>query len=343
MLTSFPLAPLLAYCSFEKTPTAAIIGFEIGAIALSLIVFAVLSRLTTRLWLRVPVMAVGVLLFEFFTAPMWHNERLGWWAYIYLDVSWILTLSWTALILMTVILVDRLLTNYPAWQRFLVYLGVLLVVVSLLEMIVVNLGIRSYAPEVLDNLTGFFVAGVPLLDMLYYTPVFTGLVIAFYKYWSFAIDDEPLIPSKQRNWWRSLFIAFAAVFLFEVMIQPMVENVNFPRWSYFFFDINVILIAAWVLMIGVSAIAIERLFMHWPLLYRFLFALGIAGSLLLPLEAWLIRNGYRVYGASATHNFTGFTIPTLSVPIEVALAIPCYLALIIAFIRYWETVLDNRL
>ena len=33
----------------------------------------------------------------------------------------------------------------------------------------------------------------------------------------------------------------------------------------------------------------------------------------------------------------------IGVAIEVALAIPFYLALIVAFIRYWEIVLDNRL
>jgi len=338
-----PFAPLLAHCSVEKTPTPAIIIFEIVAIALSLALLGFLTRLSDRLWLRLLVMAIAVLLFEFFTAPMWNNERLGDWAYLYLDVSWILTLLWTALILATVILVDRWFPARPAWQRFAIYLGVLLVVVSLLEILVVNLGIRSYAPEVLDSLSGLFVAGVPLLDMLYYTPVFTGLVIAFYKYWSFWIDAEPLIPSKRRNWWRSLFIAFLAVFLFEIMVQPMVETVQFPRWSYLVFDISILLVAAWVLIIGLTAVIIERLFLHWLLLYRFLFALGIAGSLTLPLEAWLMRYGYRLYGPSATHNFTGFSIPVLDVPVEIAFAIPCYLALIIAFIRYWEIVLDNRL
>jgi aryl-alcohol dehydrogenase-like predicted oxidoreductase len=36
-------------------------------------------------------------------------------------------------------------------------------------------------------------------------------------------------------------------------------------------------------------------------------------------------------------------IPLLQAPIEIAFAIPCYMALVLATIRYWEIVLDNRL
>ncbi len=343
MLTPLSPLPLLAHCGLEKTPTPAILVFEIVAIALSLLTLGLLTRLGDRLWLRAAIMAIGVLLFELFTAPLWNNERLGLWAYLYLDVSWILTLIWTAMILAVVMGVDRWRAAWPAWQRFLLYIALLIVGVGLLEVVVVNLGIRSYAPEVLANLRGGFIANVPLLDMLYYTPVFTSLVIAFYKYWSFWIDAEPLIPSKHRNWGRSILIAFLAVFLLEVLVHPLVDTVNFPRWSYALFDISLLLVGAWVLMIGVAAVVIEQLFMHWPLLYRFLFAIGIAGSLALPLEAWLIHQGYRVYGASATANFIGFMIPVLNIPIEIAFAIPCYMALIIGTIRYWETILDNRL
>ena len=42
-------------------------------------------------------------------------------------------------------------------------------------------------------------------------------------------------------------------------------------------------------------------------------------------------------------NFSGYKTPITGVAVEVAYAIPCYLALIVGFIRYWEIVLDNRL
>jgi hypothetical protein len=41
--------------------------------------------------------------------------------------------------------------------------------------------------------------------------------------------------------------------------------------------------------------------------------------------------------------FTGLKNPITGLPAEIGVAVPCYLALIVAFIRYWEVVLDNRL
>jgi hypothetical protein len=334
---------LLAHCTFDKTPTVATITFEVAIILGAIAVLFFLRSIQSQIILRFFVLAGAVLLFEFFTAPMWENNHLGVWAYLYLDVSWVLTVGWTSLILLVVTLCDRVLQEWKEWQRFPVYLGILIVAVTLLEIIGVNLGIRGYSPEVLADMNSIFILGVPIIDVFYYTPVFTGLVISFYKYWLFVIEDEPLVPSKKRKWLRSIFIAFVGVFLFEVMVQPIVETQGFPRWSYIFFDISIILIAAWVLMIGIAAVAIDRFFLHFPIVYRFILAMGIAGAIAWLLEAWLMAHDYRVYGESATHNFTGYITPILNTPIEIVFAIPCYMALIIAFIRYWETILDNRI
>ncbi|MEA5419867.1 hypothetical protein VB712_11585 [Spirulina sp. CCNP1310] len=333
----------LAHCSFEKTPTLPIIIFEIVTLVGAGLATLFLSKIKTKIIPRFLILALGVLIFELFTSPMWLNERLGVWAYLYHDVSWILTIGWTAIILTVVTITDQLLPQWKEWQRFPIYLGVLTIVVTFLEILVVNLGIRSYAPEVLATLTNIFVAGVPLLDVLYYTPVFTGLVISFYKYWSFVLDDEPLIPSKKRQWLRSIGIAFLAVFLFEVMIHPMVENRNLPSWSYLFFDISFLLTGLWVAVIGIAAVVVDRFFLHWPIVLRFMIALGVTGAIAFPIEAQLMSAGFRIYGESAVDKFTGFTTPFFNTPVEVAFAIPCYMALIIACIRYWETILDNRL
>ena len=128
---------------------------------------------------------------------MWINERLGPWAYIFHDVSWILTIGWTALILSVVMLVDHFLAEWSEKTAFCVYLGILLALVVVLETIVVNLGIRSYAPEVLAATSGIMVLGVPI-EVLYYVPVFTALVITFYKYWSFVIDRRS-VDSREKE------------------------------------------------------------------------------------------------------------------------------------------------
>lgn len=343
LTTYFP--PLLANCSFDKTPTLPIVVFEVlillGVAASALI----LTKIKDKMPLRFLVMAIGVLLFELFTSPMWNNYKMGWWAYIYHDVSWILTVGWTALILSVVILTDKFLNDWSETKKFLVYLVALTAIIIPLEMVVVNIGLRSYSPEVLQIISGIFILGVPI-EILYYTPVFTGLVIAFYKYWSFAIDDEllvPLRPLKQRKWLRSLLFTLSAIFLFEIMVEPMVKNQKFPEWSYIFHDITLFTIVPWALMIGITTVVVSLFFIHWPILYRFLIAISFGGILAWPLESWYIINGFRVYSPSVFKHYTGFVTPITNLPIEIPFAIPLYMALIIAFIRYWEITLDNKL
>jgi hypothetical protein len=333
---------LLATCNFDKTPTLPIILFElfIGLGFVASMFF--LPKIKDKIWQRFGIMAVGVLLFEMFTAPMWHNHRMGEWAYLYHDVSWILTIGWTSLILTTVLVVDKLLPQIREPQRFMIYLGTLILLIVPLEVLTVNVNLRGYSPEVNKVLSGISIFRVPI-EIFYYTPVFTGLIISFYKYWSFVIDDVPLVPVKRRKWLRDIIIAFAGIFLFEVMVEPMAVNQKFPQWSYIFHDISVFLIGIWVLVIGITAVLIGKFFSHLAIIYRFLIALSITTSLAIPIEASLIRNGFRVYSASAQHFYTGVFMPVLKIPIEVAFAVPFYMALMIAFIRYWENTLNNNL
>jgi hypothetical protein len=273
---------------------------------------------------------------------MWVNQHLGRWAYLYHDLSWILTLGWTAMILGVVVLVDRWFSHWNEPKRFAAYLGILLVLVTFAEMLVVGIGIREYAPEVLATISGISMLGVPV-EILYYVPVFTALVIAFYKYWSFVIDDAALVPVKKRKWLRGILIAFIGVFLFELVVEPMVKNENLPAWSYVYHDISFLMTGTWVLLIAVVAVVMDRFMIGFSIPLRFAAAVLLISALALPIESWLIVSGYRVYGESAVANFTGYTTPITGVAVEVAFAIPCYLALIVGFIRYWEIVLDNKL
>jgi len=339
-LSQLPLT--LAHCTFEKSTTTPTLIFDIAAIILSIGTLVYFRKGTDRFWLRVLVVAIGVLIFELFTGPMWLNQRMGFLAYLYLDVSWILTLGWTAIILGSILLVDRWKSKWSASKRFPLYLALILPIVMVAEAVVVNVGIRSYSHEVQEATSGITVAQVPI-EILYYVPVFASLVITFYKYWSIQIDRIPLVPIPRQRWLRGIGLAFAAVFLFELMIEPMVENRGFPAWSYLYRDISLIMTLVWIFIIGAGAVVVERFFIHWAAWQRFMVAIGIMALLALIAESWLIVNGYRVYGDAATENFTGFTTPITGVAVEVAFAIPCYLALMVCFVRYWEINLDNKL
>jgi hypothetical protein len=339
MIEAYP--HLAKSCAFDKAASGGIIAFELFIISGWIASFFVLARFKDKIWQRYALMAAGVFIFEFFTSPMWNNYKLGPWAYVYQDVSWILTIGWSALILSTVILVDHFFVRLRAWQRFGLYLGILTGLVFIFEAIVIGLGIRSYAPEVREILLGYSIANVPV-EGFYYIPVFMALVISFYKYWSLFLDDEPVAPVKKRRWLASLLISVLGVFLFELMIEPMVTNAKLPGWSYIYRDVSFLMTGMWVVIIWLTIYVVDRLFIHFDLARRFGLYLGLIGLIILPLEAWFIHNGYRLYGPSATANFTGFQAIVTNVPVEVAFAIPLYLALVIAFIRYWEINLGGQ-
>lgn len=323
---------------FDKQPTPAIIAFELVVIFGTVALLWLLRRWNARVLAHYGVIATGVLIFEVFTAPMWDNFKLGVWGYVYKDVSWILTLGWSSLIIGTVFMVDRARGHWPEWQRFLAYLVVLTVITAAAEAVVVALGIRSYAPEVMEVARGSYVLGGALsLHLLYYVPVFMSLVIAFYKYWVPVIERWPEARART-HWLRSLVIAAVGVFFFEIMIEPMVENRNFPQWSYVYRDISVVMTAFWVVLIWIATYAVDRLLPRVRQSLRFAAYLIVLGIVATPIEAWFINSGYRVYGPSATANFIGIRTAWTDIPIEVALAIPLYLALIITFVRYWERI-----
>ncbi|CAK6692932.1 MULTISPECIES: hypothetical protein [unclassified Synechococcus] len=333
---------LLTACAVDRSLTGASFGFVAAVILLGLAALAWLARFRDRIPSRLGLMAVGVLIFELFTAPMWHNAHLGRWAYLYQDVSWVLTFGWSVFFLLVVEIIDQLRPRWRAWRRFTVQLLLITLLTLPLEILVVQLGIRSYAPEVLDAVVGGFVAGVPL-QLLFYVPVFTSLVLCFYKYWCLVLEDPLLLPMRRIHWGRGLGLTLVAVLLFEVMVEPMVDNRGFPAWSMLYRDISVLMSGLWILMIAITAAVVSSSFAHRPIAQRFVLALMVATSIALPIEYTLWSLGIRVYGASAVANFSGFTIPLLGAPIEIAFAIPCYLALIICFVRYWDIVIDNHL
>jgi len=343
LLAAIPFNSLLSgSCGVDKTLTPT--SLQVLLVGLVLVVAALvwLSRVRDRLPARFALMALGVVFFELFTAPMWNNAHLGRWAYLYRDVSWVLTLGWTVLFLVVVELVDRLLPRWRALPRFLLILALITAITVPLETVLVASGIRSYAPEVHEAALGGFVNGVPLA-IVYYVPVFAALVLGFYRYWSLVLDDALLIPVRRIRWGRGLVLTTLAVLLFELMVEPMVQNRGFPAWGYLYRDINLVMTGAWVLVIALTALAVNRFFLLQPVAFRMVMAVLVATAIALPIEYGLYAAGMRVYGPSAVANFSGFTIPLLQAPIEIAFAIPCYMALVLATIRYWEIVLDNRL
>ena len=325
---------------FDKTPTSAITIFEVCVLTLSILALLVLAKYEKQIVKKFLMASLGIFIFEFFTSPMWNNYKMGAWAYTYQDVSWVLTVGWSSLVLSVVTCVDRFFSKWKEHKRFPLYLIILTMIVPILEWIIVRLGIRSYSPEVLES-GGQLFWGVPL-GVFYYVPVFMALVICFYRYSYFILLKTPVVPIKRRKWLRNLFISFVGVFLFEVMIEPMVVNAKLPQWSYVYHDISILLTGGWVVIVWLAINIVDKWWIHVDLLGKFLRYQFVIFLVTLPIESWLIGNGYRIYGASTVSAFSGFRVPIFQVPVEIAFAIPFYLALVVSFIKYWEIILDNE-
>ncbi|MDH4091941.1 MAG: hypothetical protein OEV74_21540 [Cyclobacteriaceae bacterium] len=329
-------------CNCVKELTTGTLVFDIVVLAAVIGGLYLLRKSDPKIFKRFLIMSAGVLIFEVFTAPMWDNSHLGAYAYVYLDVSWILTFAWAILFIGVIRLVDNLWPEWREWKRFLVCLVMATGVAVILEIIVLQLSIRTYSPEVQERFYGLTLLGAPL-EILYFAPVFSSLIIGFYKFWNYYLDEIPLVPSRKKVTVRNFIIALLGVAFFEIMIEPMVDNENFPSWSYYYYDVNIVLTLVWVLVIWLSTTLIDRFFIHLDMLLVFVLYVSVGTVLYMPIESWFIRNGYRVYGESATANFTGIQAPYFDAPVEVLFAIPLYLMLMLSFIRYGRIIMENKL
>lgn len=330
-------------CIFDKTPTMPIIIFEIFIIAITVLLLSIFYKYDKKILIKFGIMMIGVFIFEFFTHPMWFNYKLGAWAYVYRDVSWILTIGWSMMFVFAVFMVDKFFPKIEAWKRFLLYIVVMVLLGIFGESAVIKLGIRSYSPEVENVIGGWYtiLTNVPVA-IFYYVPVFSALVIGFYKYWTYVIDKTVLLPIKRKKLWRSFVITFIGVLFFEIMIEPMVINQGFPQWSYLYRDISFILTGGWVLIIWVALWVVDNFLRNFNLFEKFISYTFIIAIITIPFEFLLIQLGFREYGESSVANFSGLTMPIVNIPIEIIFAIPFYLALVIGFVKCWEYMLENK-
>jgi hypothetical protein len=125
---------------------------------------------------------VAVLLFEYFTQALWLNKGLESWAYLYLDVSWVITLGWATIILVARELSSLYMNKNNEKVKIAVDLLIVTVIGFIAEWVVLGLGIREYSGAVLSVITGIKIGPVPI-EAFYYIPVFMLLVLTFTLYW----------------------------------------------------------------------------------------------------------------------------------------------------------------
>ena len=325
-----------AACLFDKTTTPGILAFEIFIILGALLSIFLFSKVKAKAISRFLILALGVFIFEFFTNPLWMNYHLGKLAYVYQDVSWTLTLGWSAIVFFAMFLVEKYYDDYTEIRKFILTLTFVTIFGLLGETAVVNLGIRTYSPEVKDIISGLYLPGLNIpLAAFYYIPVFMALVIIFYKFWSTFLDHKVMAPFNNMHWPRKLGISLVAILLFEIMVDPMLINTSLPSWSYIYRDISLLMTGGWIVIIWSSILVIDKIFPYINAALKFFSYVLLATIITLPIEAILVAAKIREYPPSTVENFSELYIPGLNIPVEAAFAIMFYLILIMSFMYYW--------
>ena len=73
------------------------------------------------------------------------------------------------------------------------------------------------------------------------------------------------------------------MFLFELVVEPMVNNEQLPEWSYVYRDVSFLMTGTWVLLIAVAAVVIDRFLIGLSIPLRF-------AAALLFISAWPCRS-----------------------------------------------------
>ena len=178
--------------------------FELITLAFAAIVYLFLKRTDKNIGRNYIATFIGVFIFEFFTHPLWIN-KVEPWAYIpipnspQIDISWVITLGWTTIVLLAIKIVDSLYPKANERTRFLGYLGIVTVFGVIAEYFVRLIGVREYDTAVYEALTGKTIGGILPIEVFYYIPVFMTLVIAFSKYWSISANSSSQVKSKAKT------------------------------------------------------------------------------------------------------------------------------------------------
>ena len=173
--------------------------FEISVILMCLAFLLILRKIDQHTIRKFILICVAVYLFEFFTTSMWLNLNLERWAYLYRDTSWVLTIGWATIIIVSMKIIDLYFNKESEFERFLFYLVPITFIGIVAEASFIYLGIRKYPMEIVQTLSGKTIFGLVPIEALYYIPVFMALVISFSRYWEINFRENTLITTKSKK------------------------------------------------------------------------------------------------------------------------------------------------
>jgi uncharacterized membrane protein YoaK (UPF0700 family) len=322
-------------CGFDKTLTPA------SFVAILLVfsgaaIYFYFFRKTTHLWKRLLIMCVTVLCIEVFTAPMWNNMHLGSFGYVYGDISWIVTLRWGLLFSSLLFFVRSMLRKEGNVQHAACVALLATPLIVAIEIMATDAGIRSYAPEIYASSISFLPWTRIPVEILYYAPVFSFLSTTAYLFWEAFVDEIPIIPFRNADLLRRGLIGFGVILCMELVIDPLTRQ-YYPAWTNIYHDVSIIPIFVWMGGLYFANLIVHEFIPGYPTQVRFIIVILLSCVAMVPYETFVYTSGFKIYEQSVVANFSGFKSHFLRIPIEVFFAIPLYLSLVYAPIRYLQS------
>ena len=123
---------------------------------------------------------------------MWLNTGFDSWAYIYRDITWVLTLGWVNTFMAAILAVDYFYRDKSEKKKFFLYLLFISALVIPAEAFMISLGVRGYAEFLLETMRSGVV--IPILylpiESIFAVPIFSSLILSFYKYINYLFDKK---------------------------------------------------------------------------------------------------------------------------------------------------------
>lgn len=203
------------------------------------------------------------------------------------------------------------------------------------ELLFVYLWVREYSPEVLAILQDQSMI-VYLIQIIIYFPVFIIVSYSFYKYrqLSLTLDDTNTNYTIERK--KDVLLSIGGIALLSYLIHPLVI---LSHLSIF------IVIIVWLLLVLIITNYLVSFFAWLWLLRRFILWTTISTILWVYFLSLLVTYWHLSFSQSIINTYSQYTfiLPGTNIITVVTFGVMIFMALMIAFVKYWKVVRSNTL
>lgn len=320
---------------FLSELTTQSIYFEIWLFLFSLLILIYwIKNYRFFLW-RYFALFFWVFLFEILTSSLWLIEHLWILSYINGDVSIIMSILWTNMIVWARFGYDKLYktSTLKTEYAFVVIVSTLLwlSLVSWLKII----WVFSYSKEMLQVVESWILIFGKPLEAIIYFPIFIFTVYSFYKYWELAMFDKKLFENYAISFGKDILIAIGVIIGLWYLLHPLLIVKNTMDYAYLILSFIIILILTNGIILLIKHMSLFIRFLFWSIFFT------TASSIILN---YFLVNHLVVLSESMKNTYTNKTIfiPGLQITDSEFAGLVILSYLIIAVVKYFKIVTDSK-